>query len=366
MFLVLALLCDWESNKTPLYVNITNVGEAPRIYLEKFNAAIARLISSLPRLRSLELNLRGEGSSTAFGNMVGDQCLGIKAPASTLPSRAKLNSLKHVSYFPDADWSRVLLYFNSEQPNFGNFLWLFYLPSIETITATAKEVSLPLAWPKHPPIASSLRTLYLLQSHVDEESLETIFKALPNLETFEYHFECKNEKCPLERGPLLYSSKLGSALQRLKRSLKTLIITTSFPVSSAQEPALPYFGIIGNLGRLGDFLKLTKLHAPFVVLVGDQADASCRLLDVLPEALRELCCTSEMRDWGRWAWDQQTVLQQFKDYLRSETSLKLNTLELRTERSPRDWWYLIRHEISQLCEAAGVRLEPADTDPDCD
>ncbi len=327
------------------------------------DAALARLISSLPRLQHLELSLRCEERSTAFGDMVKCKTIPKNQPTDR-PSKAlsplNFNALKCVSYFTAVNLFPLdPSYRQQQQPRFHDFLWLFYLPSIETIRATAVETSLPLAWPENPPTALSLTTLHLLQSHVDEESLETIFVASPNLKTFEYELVCDDEHCHLRRRAYLDCSKLGHALQRLKTSLKMLTISVEFIVRSAWElgsNGVDGLGIRGNLGRLDDFSKLTRLHAPFGVLVGWSRSSGVRLVDTLPFGLRRLCCTDDMSTWDGWPWRDPAVLGQFRDYLRAETSQELEIIELRaTERDC--MWHSILHEVGLLCESAGVLLK---------
>lgn len=204
--------------------------------------------------------------------------------SSVAPSLLNLASLSHVSYFTAEDlFPHDGKSVDQQQPKFCDFLWLFYLPSVKTIIATAVEQSLPLSWPEQPPTVSSLTTLHLIQSHVDEESLATIFGSLPVLETFEYHFACDVGRCQLQRTAYLDCTRLGYALQWLKKSLKTLIITLELVVRDLWQPDFYYWSsTMGDLRRLDEFLKLTRLQTPFAVLAGSRPHPSIRLIDLLP------------------------------------------------------------------------------------
>ena len=345
----------------------------PEVHRSDVDVVMARLVSSLPRLQYLELSIHCEQSSTASGEVLKREIMNKDRPPdrrSSTPSLTSLVSLKHASYFTAVNIFPFHPYYtHQQQPRFQDFLWFFYLPSLESLHATAVETSLPLTWLEQPPTASSLKALHLIQSHVHEESLETIFKALPNLETFEYHYACDDERPSIGTRAWLDCSKLGHALQQLKSSLKTLTITIEFVVRSAWELSwTDRFGIRGNLGRLDGFSKLTKLHAPFIVLVGDYPASSVHLVDTLPKGLRHFCCTNDMNDWDGWPWPDPAVLEQFRKYLRSDTCLQLDLLELRVVEVS-DWmwhpiWSLIRYELDQLCESAGVRLDFAGFEED--
>ena len=139
---------------------------------------------------------------------------------SNRTSTPDFKALKTVSYFTAVNlFPFVESYRQQQQPRFHDFLWLFYLPSIERIRAMAVETSLPLSWPEKPPTASSLTILHLLKSHVDEETLGAIFGALPSLKTFEHNFACDDESCYLRRGAYLDCNNIRACFAKAENNL---------------------------------------------------------------------------------------------------------------------------------------------------
>ena len=178
---------------------------------------LACLFYSLPNLGALEIRVLFDTWPTITREMP-QHFLGRDA-AST--SRSSSQALKRSTYFTDYDLFRF-----GQWPEFGDFQWLFYLPSIETMGAAALESQDSFAWPGDIPSARTLTALHLRQSLVAEEILGQLLTAMPNLKTFEYSFLCDAEYFRLPTGFLDFTEP-GHALQSMKSSIENLVIISN-------------------------------------------------------------------------------------------------------------------------------------------
>ena len=271
-----------------------------------------------------------------------------------LASPPRFQELKQVSYFADFDLSR-----REQRPKFCNFQSLFYLPFIKTIRGVSWKSLNPFVWPSDPPLASTLTNLYLRQSNVEEETLVQLLLVTPNLKIFEYDFLCETHDRQFHCTHL-NCTKLGHALQEMKTSLETPIISVNFLVGSTSDAGGSFFSyrcIFGNLGSLADFSKLKTLTISLVVLLGYIPHPGARLVGNLPSGLHYFCCTNQMVCWDAQEWTDEAVLGRFREYLGAESSLELECLELSAVGEYYLWYDNIQQEIMRLCEDVGILYE---------
>ncbi|KAI4182329.1 MAG: hypothetical protein L6R41_006055 [Letrouitia leprolyta] len=225
--------------------------------------------------------------------------------------------LKEVQYYSD------LRYLTADgAPNFTEVMWLFYLPSIVSITVRALDYDIPFQWHLAAPYLPALRTLNLVNSHIQLITLKTLLSWMPNLKRLEYQI---HRNISIHPGYFLDCNMLRGVLASRAETLEQLVLGIKF--YHWEEPGddgwdNTEYGIIGALGDMNCFTKLQYLKAPILLLLGWDALTSTRLTDVLPASLREFCCTNDMSsNLVFMPWNNEvSALAQVKHLLYSRAS----------------------------------------------
>ena len=237
---------------------------------------------------------------------------------------------------------------------------LFYLQAIEIIEAVVFQQE-TFNWPTpNPPIASNLKILKLPLCELDENGLQSILSATPNLEILTYERWCDidREKWSAACYDL---GKLDLALTMVKATLQRLSLSVYFFAETALDLDEPddEFGIRGIPKPYDKYGKLEYLEISFVILFG--YDQTCtpvqRMHNLLPLSLRHLYLKDDMAIYADYAWDAQPCLDRLKELIAGRDRLvpHLESITLRLRYSTEiQWDESEQEELKSLCAGAGL------------
>ena len=240
---------------------------------------------------------------------------------------------------------------------------LFYLQAIEIIEAVVFQQE-TFNWPTpNPPIASNLKILKLPLCELDENGLQSILSATPNLEILTYERWCDIDPLSGENwSAACYDLiKLDLALTKVKEKLQRLSLSVYFYANTALEFDNPdhTFGIRGDPQPYHDYVKLEYLEISFVILFG--YDQTCtpvqRMHNLLPLSLRHLYLKDDMAIYADYAWDAQPCLDRLKELIAGRDRLvpHLESITLRLRYSTEiQWDESEQEELKSLCAGAGL------------
>ena len=239
---------------------------------------------------------------------------------------------------------------------------LFYLPAIEIIEAVVFQQE-TFNWPApNPPIASNLKILKLSLCELDENGLQSILSATPNLEILTYERWCDIAPFSRENMSAVYYDleKLNLALTKVKATLQRLSLSVYFFTDYAMEFDNPDgFGIKGKPQPYHEYVKLEYLEISFVILFG--YDQTCtpvqRMHELLPLSLRHLCLRDDMAIYANYAWDAEPCLDRLKELIAGRDRLvpHLESITLRLRYSTKiQWDKSEQEELKSLCAGAGL------------
>ncbi|KAJ5351599.1 hypothetical protein N7452_000573 [Penicillium brevicompactum] len=246
----------------------------------------------------------------------------------------------------------------------GNFLGLFYLPSLEHITAPIDTGRWELDWEHpNPPKAVHIKSLDL--TVVSEESLRPILDATPSLEKlvrdwgpkFYDNFDSGQRK-------ILWLIQVREGLLKVSHTLKHLEITASSQRWAPHFEEPEKFAWIAHDGDYAIFKALNNLETlqvPFVFLLGFFGDRGRRLsLDgLLPSELEHLTindCLINIFYPAYRGWHYEDFIEILRSYLSNWASItpRLRSLRLRFNFQDTSW---VPQSILDLATDAGIDFQ---------
>lgn len=325
------------------------------------DAAIAFLLLLLPSLRTLRLDL--------IVDPVDDDCIlsfvvamikhlittGYGDESRRVPHQ--LQTLSDIEFC-----SGYGTYPDQYLADCDDLPWLFNLPNIQSIKICAVDDDEQLHWPFEPPFQPTLKSLILQHSAISLHTLRNFLTASPNLKRFEYHYRWDI----FDPDPVSYRfldcAQLREALKVRASSLEHLTLSIDFhndALPASEIEPLHWdntrYGISGSLGDMTAFNALRRLEAPLVMLLGwDKAVATDqKLVDHLPDSLREFYCTNDM--WGSLflPWDEEVMVQQVTTVVMSRKG-SLQRLFLTGQQYSKTWDESSVKRVRDACEHVGV------------
>ena len=197
----------------------------------------------------------------------------------------------------------TLWWINYDKPDpfrqdLDQILPFFYAPHIETISAPITEPDV-FEWPIQPPNATSLRRLTLRRSELQEESLRQLLMCTPRLQHLDYDYMCDVEGLREDKPTYVDAKLLSTALQTLRKTLRTLKIRIEFFSRGAYDVTEGMDGGVRHfLDSFHDYADLTSLDLPLVLLMGHSMPSLCPPLShILPPTLKHLRLSDDLLDW---------------------------------------------------------------------
>jgi hypothetical protein len=313
------------------------------------DAYVAVLLSQPLRLTSLVIGHDYFKESRLVGSVLRSTLTDLSGDYGL---RLDFENLKRVSLERYTDPTQDL-----RTRNTADVLPLFYLPSIQYISASMDNPDGPFTWPApNPPSSSSLRSLKLTSTR--EPFLDPLLSVTDQLQTFYWRWFYDPNLNDRAYTNTIELTQFTTALSHVRNILTELIVVAECELSDIEYPLL-HLG--GSLTGIKDFNKLTKLTVPVTLLVGFSAtDTAAEQLEAsLPPNLVFLNLTDDLSFIEQYLWEGYqlyNVLQQWLGrYQVSTPCLQGITLSLRDTID--DWDQPMRDELRGLCERVGIRLE---------
>jgi hypothetical protein len=242
--------------------------------------------------------------------------------------------------------------------NTADVLSLFYLPSVQHISADMDNPAGPFTWPApDPPSPSSLRSLRL--TTIREPFLGPLLSVTDQLQTFHWTWLYDPNWRDRANREVIDLTQFATALSNVRNTLEQLIVMLACDISGFG--VFPQLLIRGSLNALKDFDRLREFTAPITLLMGFSATdtATERLEAALPPNLEFLTLIDDLGFNSQFLWKDHElfrVLQQWLGRYRVSTPF-LRGLTLRFLHIDPGWKKPMRDELEGLCEQVGVELE---------
>lgn len=278
---------------------------------EVTEAVVALLLAQLPNLRSLILGPIFTRRTELIGMMFRSAICELEG--YVLP---KFSYLKEVSIQSHDGWDWVLRRENVRKT--PDFLPLFYLPRIETLSIPIRS-SLAFKWPTaHLPSSETLKSLQL--QCIREAHLIDILKATPNLEKLSWNWFHDNTFDDDFDTPVVDLNQIAAALSHAPPTLTEINISADCQTDVMVYPGLATKGSLQNLSKLH---SVKSLQIPLVFLVGFAQDTTKILQDRMPRNIEHLTLGYDLSEFDNtlsekypeWEWEDSAVFGLFKSWL---------------------------------------------------
>ena len=315
------------------------------LYWGEVDVFVALLLFQTLNLRQLRLDSNFQQDTCFVGFILTEVAAMSQGP--------RLKALEHIDFSSDIVRDRDIAY---QDVDFDQILPLFSIPSIKRV-----RMALPakcFIWPSQKVPKSSLTSLILHHTQLPEEMLGQVLLATPSLRSLQYHFWYNIKSGNrLGRAPWEYfdCAKLSQSLACVQRSLEHLVI--SVHSISVEIRFLPggFGGIVGRLGTLHGFQKLSRVEIPTIVLLGWTADSPRKLSDVLPPSLRHLCLTDDLHELGEDEWGDEALLPLIQEFLHELSTSDLKGISLLLNHAQVEWCEEARTKLQTMCERAHIQ-----------
>lgn len=267
--------------------------------------------------------------------------------------RSGLESLKTTSVTRYLDVDR-----DAYSRDLADVLPLFYLPFIESISASIDNPVDEFAWPAtQPPTCSTLRKLAL--TDLREGFLGQILSAADKLQSLEWEWSYSPFFNNALHTPIIDLSQITEALNYVQHTLTELRI--SAVCDWGWDGNLPAVEIRGSLsGLTSGFGRLKKLTVPQTLLLGFSMDPALRIEAALPSSLEFLTLTDDLCLHDEYEWEDQDVFMILQSWLLETLSTAtphLQGLELYLKDTDDNWNLPLRDRLEELCAKVGVQLK---------
>lgn len=253
--------------------------------------------------------------------------------------------------------------------NTADFLPLFYLPSVERISAaidgpmtfwrsaTFSPSPATFSWPAtHSPSCSSLRSLKL--TTMREPLLGQLLSVTDQLQSLEWRWEHEPDHKSRLNTPVIDLTQITTAISHVRDTLEELIISAD--CDSGHDMHNPELRIQGSLKAITDFDRLRKFTVPFAFLLGFSPDLTKRIEDFLPRSLEFLTLTDDLWPQYEYEWrdyELMSVLESWLETFQVSTPHLCSIGLLLDTDIDYDWEQPIRDEFWELCVRVGIQVE---------
>jgi hypothetical protein len=313
------------------------------------DAFVAVLLSQPLRLTSLVIGHDYFRESRLVGSVL-RSTLCDRSPDSGL--RLDVENLKTVTVERYLDATKDM-----RTRNTADVLPLFYLPSVQHISAAMDNPDGRLTWPApDPPSPSSLHHLKLTSTR--EPFLDPLLSVTDQLQTLHWMWYYDPNLRDQAHTDVIDLPRFTTALSHVRDTLTELVVVAECNI---EDIDYPWLQISGSLNAIRNFDKIIKFTAPITLLMGFSATdtATEQLEAALPPNLEFLTLTDDFSLNEQYLWvDRQLfhVLQQWLSRYQASTP-RLRGLTLFLRHTDDYWNQPIRDELRELCERVGIRLE---------
>lgn len=233
--------------------------------------------------------------------------------------------------------------------NAAEVLPLFYIPSVEHISALIDDRATSFEWPSvHPPKPSSLTSLDITRLH--EGHLGRLLSVTQGLRELRWTWFFESNAIDLDQ--------VDADLSHVKETLTNLSITAML-----DEDIYGYTGtsgdiVEGSLKTLANYPALKILQIPLPFLTGSiWPSHSQPLAQSLPRSLEVLTITDDLYLQNEYGWLGESPLHAIQAWLENwkeyTPSIRMFHLLLR-EIDYDDWGPEMRQELRDTCSRVGV------------
>ncbi|KPM43773.1 hypothetical protein AK830_g2802 [Neonectria ditissima] len=332
------------------------------------DAFVALLLSRLPRLRSLYLGENSTKESCLVGMMFASAL--CDKSSNSLPSYEYLKGVE-TAHLPPGVNIRARTDFEDREDVLPFLLlpWvyspsmdvlsLFYLPSVERITAVVDNTA-TFAWPaKHPP--SPLRLTALNLSVIREANLGQVLSTTAHLQKLEWNWFYVADLEDSFLTETIDLDQTAAAFSHVRNTLTDLTISARSGSRRARPDFLP-LRVAGKSTAFSHLRVLKSLSVPLPFLLGFSPDgADTKLLrDVLPPNLEFLTITDDLYLQDEWQWRDADFLQVLGLWLQDwrTSTPRLRGFRLFSKTMDYDeWGPPMRQKVKELGIQAGVPVE---------
>lgn len=326
------------------------------VYRGKMDALIALLLSRLHQLRHLFLGT-SITKETEFLGLFFRSCLG---------------GYSHVGFSTFRHLQEVILTFRKDYERHmvgrqtADFLPMFFLPALRSFSVGLDNPEI-LQWASTAPHASELQSLKL--TCIREKPLGSLLAATRALTSLHWEWHYNSDDYHSSNTGVVDFRQFLNALNHVRHSLKRLTICAS-SIDGYSGLEKPFLEMQGTLKGLNLFSHLGEVSMPWAFMVTFSPDNDVQLVDIIPPQLRNLTITDDLHvheavvpgtDSTTYQneWEDTMQLEVLTQWLRRRTTTHRTVLDLwfRVERSGGEWPADMREELSQQCDAHGVRMK---------
>ncbi|KAK7430495.1 hypothetical protein QQZ08_003014 [Neonectria magnoliae] len=317
------------------------------------NAFVALLLSQLPDLRSLHLGKNFTRETLLVGMML-RSALCDKPTNHCLPSYEHLKDVSIAHFTLGIDIGRYTHF-----RNIADVLPLFYLPSVERITASVDN-PVTFAWPAaHPPSLSKLTSMNLAM--IREGNLGQVLSAASGLQKLRWDWCYREDLRDRFVTDAIDLDRIATDLSHVRNTLAELTISAASDMVRA-EPEFPPLRITGQFNAFRNLTALKRLEVPLPFLLGfSPSRPDMKLLsDVLPPNIEFLTITDDLYLQQEWEWRDVHLLQVLRSWLQD---WRTSTPHLRGFRlllkimDYEEWGPPMRQELRDLGSQVGVQIK---------
>lgn len=229
---------------------------------------------------------------------------------------------------------------------------LLSIPSIATINAHHLSLQALIQIPPTMTLNWSLASLVLTRVECHESEIEKLLLMTTNLRelVWDRWLDCEY------RAAVYNCDDVMQALKPVQNTLESLTLGVHFYISTKIDVGNPGPQFLdGRLGSLDGFKKLTRLEAPFAVLMGWRGDDLPLLTEHLPHHLTHLTLTDGTYDIFDNQRRVRAPLENLKLYLQdaSTSAPDLQMIELKLQYT--DWGLAAEYmHLDTLCADRGI------------
>ncbi|RSL88070.1 hypothetical protein CEP51_001911 [Fusarium floridanum] len=240
------------------------------------------------------------------------------------PRLPTYESLKHIKLPLFIDEEYYL-----DPPNTPDALSLFYVPKIEHLSVSISnpvEFSWPSSTPPNPLFLSSLDL-----GRIREVRLEPLLSVLKNLQKLRYNWYYQENLDRKVSDQIVRLDTMAAALAGLSGTLTELEITAdSQPAYSWGDYEPPDFTLQGSLEQISQLHRVTRLHVPWLFVMGMTKSSPGRIGPILPPNVEDLALTGHLCITEAHEWDDEMVVSAIKSELESGALASVENLKKMT------------------------------------
>lgn len=271
--------------KLPFALGLSKVTE-----LGQLDAFITLLLALTPNITHLKLTEHFAVRSRMLAKLSFHAAQNQESP---------LRHLAHVEYMPELD-----LFRKAYSTNIDDVLPLFYLPSLQTLSAGMDNPDF-FKWPlSEAPDLTKLTHLTL--RYTRELTLSKILHQTPSLRYLDWFWRYDHDYSGYQNSPVIKLDVVGEALKPLSKTLTTLKLS-GLAHGIYETPELM---LKGDMRWLRGMTCMTTLETTPVFFMGFNAeDYKLPLHECLPSSLRQVRFTDDFRDHELLEWTHDDEIE---------------------------------------------------------